>query len=106
MNNMIEALERIAAYPSNRSEEMSIETAREIARAALASQAKRIVELEKSFEQFKNECKSFADCRERPYGMSAQEQDAWFDCWNGIYNDIDNIDLSKYLTSSERYEKS
>lgn len=41
MNNMIEALERIAAYPSNRSEEMSIETAREIARAALASQTQQ-----------------------------------------------------------------
>lgn len=40
MNNR-EALERIAAYPSNRSEEMSIETAREIARAALASQAQQ-----------------------------------------------------------------
>lgn len=40
MNNR-EALERIASYPSNRSEEMSIETAREIARAALASQAQQ-----------------------------------------------------------------
>lgn len=38
MNNMIKALERIAAYPINRSEEMTIETAREIARSALASQ--------------------------------------------------------------------
>lgn len=34
---MIEALERIAKYPMTRSEEMSIETAREIARAALAA---------------------------------------------------------------------
>lgn len=41
MNNMIEALERIAAYPRSRSEEMSIGTAREIARAALASQAQQ-----------------------------------------------------------------
>lgn len=41
MNNMIEALERIAAYPRNRSEEMSIETAREIAQASLASQAQQ-----------------------------------------------------------------
>lgn len=38
MNKMIEALERIAAYPRSRSEEMSIGTAREIARSALASQ--------------------------------------------------------------------
>jgi len=41
MNNVREALERIAAYPRSRSEEMSIGTAREIARAALASQAQQ-----------------------------------------------------------------
>lgn len=39
--NMREALERIAKYPMSRSDEMSIETAREIARAALASQAQQ-----------------------------------------------------------------
>lgn len=41
MNNMIEALERIAAYPRSRSEEISIGTAREIARTALASQSQQ-----------------------------------------------------------------
>lgn len=41
MNNMIDALEHIAAYPRSRSEEMSIGTAREIARTALASQAQQ-----------------------------------------------------------------
>ena len=39
--NERESLERIAKYPMCRSEEMSIETAREIARAALASQAQQ-----------------------------------------------------------------
>ena len=39
--NEREALERIAKYPMSRSEEMSIETAREIAREALASQAQQ-----------------------------------------------------------------
>lgn len=42
MNNVREALERIAKYPINRNEEISIETAREIARAALASQQDHI----------------------------------------------------------------
>jgi hypothetical protein len=39
--NEREALERIAKYPMSRGEEMSIETAREIAREALASQAQQ-----------------------------------------------------------------
>lgn len=37
---LFEALERIAAYPRARNEEMSIETARDIARAALAPLSK------------------------------------------------------------------
>jgi hypothetical protein len=44
MKDMREALERIAKYPMTRSEEISIETAREIARSALTANAKQIIQ--------------------------------------------------------------